>query len=95
MDGVEGMSNIPTPDTLHRYWRTNLRWISGLMLVWFVVSFVLVYFARDLNFQFMGWPFSFWVAAQGSLLVYAALVAVYAWAMHLADVAHGVQERED
>jgi uncharacterized membrane protein len=27
--------------------------------------------------------------------VYAALVAVYAWAMHRADVAHGVQERED
>jgi putative solute:sodium symporter small subunit len=95
MVGGVGMSNKPTPETLRRYWRTNLRWISGLMLVWFVVSFVLVFFARDLNFQFMGWPFSFWMAAQGSLLVYVALVAVYAWAMHRADVAHGVQERED
>ena len=95
MDDVDGMSSTPTPDTLRRYWRTNLRWISGLMLVWFVVSFVVVFFARDLNFQFMGWPFSFWMAAQGSLLVYAALVAVYAWAMNRADLVSGVQERED
>lgn len=95
MDDVDGMSSTPTPDSLRRYWRTNLRWISGLMLVWFVVSFVVVFFARDLNFQFMGWPFSFWMAAQGSLLVYAALVAVYAWAMNRADLLNGVQERED
>jgi putative solute:sodium symporter small subunit len=33
--------------------------------VWFVVTFVVAYFARDLNFNFFGWPFSFWVAAQG------------------------------
>lgn len=95
MDGVDCMSSTPTPETLRRYWRTNLHWISGLMMVWFLVSFVLVFFARDLNFHFMGWPFSFWMAAQGSLLVYGALVAVYAWAMHRADVAHGVQECGD
>ncbi len=89
------MSSSPTPETLGRYWRTNLRWIAGLMLIWFVVSFVFVFFARDLNFQFLGWPFGFWMAAQGALLVYGVLVAVYAWVMHRADMAHGVQERED
>lgn len=89
------MKQTPTLETLRRYWRINLRWISGLMLVWFVVSFVLVFFARDLNFQFMGWPFSFWMAAQGSLLIYLLLVVIYAWAMHRADVAHGLQEPED
>lgn len=93
--GGSGMSGAPQPDALRRYWRTNLRWILGLMLVWFVVSFVVVFFARDLNFQFLGWPFSFWMAAQGSLLVYVALVAIYAWAMNRADVSHGVQESED
>ncbi len=89
------MSSSPTPETLGRYWRANVRWISGLMLVWFGVSFVFVFFARDLDFQFLGWPFSFWMAAQGALLVYGALVGVYAWAMHRIDVIHGVQERED
>lgn len=89
------MSTSPSPETLRRYWRTNLRWISALMLVWFIVSFVLVFFARELNFEFLGWPFGFWMAAQGALLVYGLLVVVYAWAMHRADVFHGVQERED
>lgn len=89
------MSSTPHPDTLRRYWRLNLRWISGLMAVWFVVSFVLMFFARDLSWVFMGWPFSFWLAAQGSMLVYGLLIACYAWVMHRADVAHGVQERED
>jgi putative solute:sodium symporter small subunit len=89
------MKQSPTTENLRRYWRINLRWISGLMLAWFVVSFVLVFFARDLNFPFMGWPFSFWMAAQGSLLIYLFLVVIYAWAMHRADVAHGLQEPED
>jgi putative solute:sodium symporter small subunit len=33
-----------------------------------VVTFVVGFFARDLNFNFFGWPFSFWVGAQGSLM---------------------------
>jgi putative solute:sodium symporter small subunit len=89
------MNQLPTPETLRRYWRTNLRWIAALMWVWFLISFVMVYFARDLNFEIWGWPFSFWMAAQGALLVYLALVVLYAWAMNKADVAHGVQERGD
>lgn len=68
-----------------RYWRRNLRLIGALLTVWFVVSFVLVFFARDLSFAFFGWPFSFYVAAQGSLLVYLALVVLYAWAMNRLD----------
>jgi putative solute:sodium symporter small subunit len=31
------------------------------MAIWFVVTYVVGYFARDLNFTFFGWPFSFWV----------------------------------
>jgi putative solute:sodium symporter small subunit len=91
-----GANNMKKPlDNHARYWRNNLRWISGLMLIWFLVSFVVIYFARDLNFRIWGWPFGFWMAAQGALIVYGLLVVVYAWAMNREDVAHGVQERED
>ena len=38
-----------------------------LLAIWFVVTFVVAYFARDLTFNFFGWPFSFWVAAQGAV----------------------------
>ncbi len=68
-----------------RYWRTNLRVIQLATLLGFVVTFGVTFFARELDFVFMGWPFSFWVAAQGSLLVYLLIVADYAWFMNRLD----------
>ncbi len=75
-----------------RYWRKTLRLTAVLLLVWFVVSFGVSYYARELDFDFLGWPFSFWMAAQGSLLVYGLIIAYYAWAMNRLDREHGVQE---
>lgn len=82
------------PDTARyqRYWRKTLRLTAVLLLVWFVVSFAVTYYARELDFEFLGWPFSFWMAAQGSLLVYGLIIAYYAWAMNRLDREHGVQE---
>jgi putative solute:sodium symporter small subunit len=53
----------------------------GLLTVWALVSFVPVYFARDLQFAILGWPFGYWFAAQGALVAFIAIVVVYAWAM--------------
>lgn len=78
----------PVSEGHRRYWR-NTRWLSlGLLLVWFFVTFVLGYFARDLSFSFFGWPFSFWVAAQGALVVYVLIVWCHAWAMERLDRRH-------
>ena len=82
-------------DPLKRYWRNNLAVTGVLLLVWFVVTFGVSYFARDLNFTFFGWPFSFWMAAQGALMVYVLIVAGYAWYMDRADLAHGVAEPQE
>ena len=80
----------------HRqYWRKNLNITAVLLGVWFVVTFVVTYFARDLNFNFFGWPFSFWVAAQGSLVVYVAIIWYYAHYMNKLDQEHGVAEAEE
>jgi putative solute:sodium symporter small subunit len=76
-----------------RYWRKNLN-VSGILLgVWFVVTFVIGYFARDLNFSFFGWPFSFWVAAQGAVIVYVALICYYARYMNRLDRQQGASQR--
>ncbi|MEO5671993.1 MAG: DUF4212 domain-containing protein [Ramlibacter sp.] len=79
----------------HRvYWQKNLR-ITGLLLViWFVVTYVVGYFARDLNFNFFGWPFSFWMGAQGSLIIYVAIIWFYARYMNNLDQEFGVAEEE-
>jgi len=76
------------------HWRRNLQITGALMVVWFVVSFVMTYFARELNFRFFGWPFSYWVGAQGAILVYLSIVALYAHLLHRADRAHGVAEED-
>jgi putative solute:sodium symporter small subunit len=78
----------------HQYWRANLRITGILLFVWFFVTFVIGYFARDLNFKFFGWPFSFWVAAQGALIVYVIIIGFYARYMNRLDQQHGVAEEE-
>ncbi len=80
----------------HRqYWSKNLRITSILLAIWFVVTFVVGFFARDLNFNFFGWPFSFWVGAQGALVVYVALIGIYARYMNQLDREYGVAEAEE
>ena len=80
----------------HRqYWRKNLNITAILLGIWFVVTFVVTYFARDLSFNFFGWPLSFWVAAQGSLVVYVAIIWYYAHYMNKLDQEHGVAEAEE
>ena len=81
-------------ETHRRYWRKNLNITAILLAIWFVVTFVVGYFARDLNFTFFGWPFSFWMGAQGSLIVYVIIIWFYAHYMGKLDQEHGVAEEE-
>ena len=81
----------------HReYWSKNLRITAILLFIWFVVTFVMGWFARDLNqFNFFGWPFAFYMAAQGSLIVYVFLIWFYARYMNNLDREYDVHEGED
>jgi putative solute:sodium symporter small subunit len=79
-------------DNHRHYWAKNLRITSVLLAIWFVVTFVVAYFARELSFSFFGWPFSFWVAAQGALIVYMGIIAYYAHTMNRLDQEHNVAE---
>lgn len=85
------MNAQPTPSQRH-YWRKSLSITAVLMLVWFVVTFGVAFFARDLNFRFFGWPFSFWIGAQGAMVVYTLIVGVYAYLMNRLDEAHSLNE---
>jgi len=78
----------------HEYWRKTVRITAILLGIWFIVTFVVAFFARQLNFTFFGWPFSFWVGAQGALIVYVGIIGFYAWYMNRLDLEHGVAEEE-
>lgn len=77
------------------YWQKTLRITALLLIVWFVVTFVVGYFARDLSFTFFGWPFSFWMGAQGSLIIYVLLIAYYAHYMNNLDKEFDCAEVEE
>jgi putative solute:sodium symporter small subunit len=80
---------------LDEYWQRNLR-ITGILLgIWFIVTFVVGWFARELSFSFFGWPFSFYMGAQGSLVIYCLIIWFYARYMNNMDIEYGVQEGEE
>lgn len=73
------------PQALEKHDPRVLALKAGLLAVWAIVTFGVSFFARDLQFIVGNWPFAYWMAAQGGILAFIAIVAVYAWAMtHLA-----------
>jgi len=75
----------PAPDAAGRHWRATLRLTALLLAAWFGVAFVIPWLARDLGFAFFGWPFGFWVAAQGGTCVFVLLIVAYAVGMRRLD----------
>ncbi|MFZ4288618.1 VC_2705 family sodium/solute symporter [Variovorax sp. HJSM1_2] len=51
----------------------------ALLGIWSVLSFGVVYFARDLNVTVAGWPLNYWFCAQGVVLCYILIIVSYAW----------------
>lgn len=82
-------------DKHREYWNKNLRLTGMLLALWFFVTFVLGYFAKELTFTFFGWPFSFWVAGQGALIVYCLIIWYYARTMNKLDNEYGVAEGDE
>ena len=69
-----------------RYWRFNIGLIAVLMTIGFVVSFVVPLLARTFgDVRFAGFSLPFYMGAQGAILVYVVLTAVYIVLMQHAD----------
>lgn len=78
------------------YWQKNLRLTAVLLAIWFVATFVIGWFARDLqSITFIGFPIPFYMAAQGSLIIYVLIIWYYARAMGKLDREYGVHEGEE
>lgn len=85
--------NMQLTEKHKRYWQKNLRLTGILLAIWFVVTFVIGWYARDFQaITFLGFPLPFYLAAQGALLIYVILVGYYALCMDKLDREYGVQE---
>ena len=69
------------------YWQANLRILAILMTIWFVGAFGCgILFVEPLNqFKLGGFKFGFWMAQQGSIYVFVALIFVYVRLMNKLD----------
>lgn len=76
------------------YWKENLRYLTILLSIWFVVSYVLGIFLVDqLNtIRIAGFKLGFWFAQQGSMYVFVVLIFVYVKWMNKLDKKYGVDE---
>ena len=83
-------------DQYHRYWQANLRLIFSLLAIWFVVPFLGgIVFVDVLNeYRLGGYKLGFWIAQQGSIYLFVALIFYYAHRMNALDRQHSADESE-
>ena len=71
----------------------SLMWVT--LAIWLVFSFLVHWFANALNgMSFLGFPLGFYMAAQGSLVVFVVLIFWFARAQDKIDRECGVAEED-
>jgi putative solute:sodium symporter small subunit len=76
------------------YWRENVRLLSILLAIWFLVSYGFGIILAPLlnNIVIAGLPLGFWFAQQGSIYVFVILIFVYVKRMNTLDRKYDVHE---
>lgn len=85
-----------TNDEKKAYWKENIRLVSILLSIWFVVSYgfsiLLVDLLDTLPLPGTGFKLGFWFAQQGSIYVFVILIFVYVHLMKKLDRRYKVNE---
>ena len=81
--------------TMHRYWTKTSRLMWIIFALWLFFSFVIHMFAVQLNaIKFLGFPLGFYMAAQGSLIAFVAMLFLFAKQQNQIDGEHGYAEED-
>ncbi len=85
---------MATPENRRAHWRANLRLLAVLLAIWAFVSFGCAIFFADFldRFRIGGFKLGFWMAQQGAMYVFLALIAAYVWRMNYLDRKYDVHE---
>ncbi len=77
------------------HWQRTRTLMIWHMIIWFIFSFVVHWFATDLNvIKFLDFPLGFYMAAQGSLAAFVVQLFIFSWQQHKVDVECGMAETE-
>ena len=76
------------------YWKTNLKYLAILLIIWFTVSFLFgIVLAESLNqFHLAGFPLGFWFAHKGAIYTFVILIFIYVYLMNRLDKKFDVDE---
>lgn len=79
---------------LQAYWKANLKILFILLSIWFILGLVCpILLVHQLNeIQIGGFKLGFWMAFQGSIIVFVILLFVYARLMNKLDKKYGVED---
>jgi putative solute:sodium symporter small subunit len=84
---------IMTPERHAQYWARTSKLMWTILALWFFFSFVVHFFAVQLNsIVIFGFPLGFYMAAQGSLIAFVVLCFWNASAQNAIDEEFGVAE---
>lgn len=87
------MSENPSQQQLH--WRRTRNLMIVHITIWFIFSYVVHWLAPELNrVTFNHFPLGFYMAAQGSLIVFVVQLFLFAWQQDRIDRAHGMAEED-
>jgi putative solute:sodium symporter small subunit len=77
------------------HWKRTRSLMIVHMVIWFIFSYGVHWFAKDLNaFTFNHFPLGYYMAAQGSLIVFVVQLFFFSWQQHKIDVECGMAETE-
>ena len=83
-------------EKLKKYWAENIKLTAIILFIWFVVTYVAIFFSPELNnIVIYGFPMGYYMGAQGSLIIFVILIFWYAIKMNAADKEYGVEEEEE
>jgi putative solute:sodium symporter small subunit len=75
------------------YWIKTRRLTGLLLLIWISITFMLSWYADWLNqWQILGFPLGFYMAAQGSLFAFLLLIWFYNRRMRQLDAEYGIDD---
>jgi len=77
------------------YWKSNLRIVFSLLVIWFIASFGFGIIFSDMLDQIKvgGFKLGFWFAQQGSIYIFVLIIFIYVWLMKRLD--KRVSEKEE
>ena len=87
---------MPNKNFKTDYWKKNLKYLTILLSIWFVVSYGFSIIFVDLldKIKIGGFKLGFWFSQQGSIIVFVIIIFVYVRLMNKLDKEFRVRENQ-